>query len=124
MARDVLDLCDQLAVQRIVGHSLGGRVALAARRGAFVGTAGPAAATAAAPALAAAAVSVAAILGIGRASLEGVYKDGEFAPHLMMPMSLSYDHRVIDGADGARFTVALKSTLESPLSLTELSESS
>jgi pyruvate dehydrogenase E2 component (dihydrolipoamide acetyltransferase) len=65
-----------------------------------------------------------AILGIGRASLEGVYKDGEFAPHLMMPMSLSYDHRVIDGADGARFTVALKSTLESPLSLTELSESS
>lgn len=60
-----------------------------------------------------------AILGIGRGCIEAVYQDGEFAPRLMMPVSLSYDHRVIDGADGARFTVALKSALEYPLSLTE-----
>ena len=40
-----------------------------------------------------------------------VYKDGEFVPRLMLPLSLSYDHRVIDGADAVRFTTRLVETL-------------
>ena len=44
-----------------------------------------------------------AILGISRGSTQPVYTDGHFVPRLMLPLSLSYDHRVIDGADGARF---------------------
>ncbi len=45
-----------------------------------------------------------AILGVSKASLRPVYQDGAFVPRLMLPLSLSYDHRVIDGADAARFT--------------------
>ncbi|MEE8151354.1 MAG: dihydrolipoyllysine-residue acetyltransferase [Nitrosomonadaceae bacterium] len=45
-----------------------------------------------------------AILGVSRASIRPVYRDGQFAPRLMLPLSLSYDHRVIDGASAARFT--------------------
>lgn len=45
-----------------------------------------------------------AILGLSRAKMQPVYQHGEFVPRLMMPLSLSYDHRVIDGAEGARFT--------------------
>ena len=60
-----------------------------------------------------------AILGIGRGAKEAVFKDGKFVPRLMMPTSLSYDHRIIDGADGARFSVALKKAIEGPLSLTQ-----
>ncbi len=48
-----------------------------------------------------------AILGVSRAQMKPVYKDGEFIPRLMLPLSLSYDHRVIDGAAGARFTTYL-----------------
>ena len=48
-----------------------------------------------------------AILGVSRASMKPVYKDGAFVPRLMLPLSLSYDHRVIDGADGARFSASL-----------------
>lgn len=48
-----------------------------------------------------------AILGVSRAAMEPVYRDGEFVPRLMLPMSLSYDHRVIDGAEAARFTTFL-----------------
>lgn len=44
-----------------------------------------------------------AILGVSRGSYEQVYIDGQFEPRLMLPLSLSYDHRIIDGADGARF---------------------
>ncbi|MCK5456919.1 MAG: 2-oxo acid dehydrogenase subunit E2, partial [Melioribacteraceae bacterium] len=44
-----------------------------------------------------------AILGVSRGSYEPIYKDGEFIPKLMLPLSLSYDHRVVDGADAARF---------------------
>lgn len=44
-----------------------------------------------------------AILGISRGAMEPVYTEGQFVPRLMLPLSLSYDHRVIDGADGARF---------------------
>jgi len=52
-----------------------------------------------------------AILGVSRSSMRPVYKDGQFVPRLMLPLSLSYDHRVIDGADGARFTSYLAAVL-------------
>jgi len=45
-----------------------------------------------------------AILGLSRSVIKPVYKDGNFEPRLMLPLSLSYDHRVIDGAEAARFT--------------------
>lgn len=45
-----------------------------------------------------------AILGLSRSSIKPVYEDGAFKPRLMLPLSLSYDHRVIDGAEAARFT--------------------
>ena len=44
-----------------------------------------------------------AILGVSRSSLEPAYVDGEFVPRFMLPLSLSYDHRIIDGAEAARF---------------------
>ena len=52
-----------------------------------------------------------AILGVSRAQMKPVYKDDEFVPRLVLPLSLSYDHRVIDGADGARFTSFLSKVL-------------
>ena len=52
-----------------------------------------------------------AILGVSKASMKPVYKDGEFVPRLMLPLSLSYDHRVIDGASAARFTHYLAQVL-------------
>jgi len=45
-----------------------------------------------------------AILGVSRSKMQPVYIDGEFEPRLMLPLGLSYDHRVIDGAQAARFT--------------------
>ena len=52
-----------------------------------------------------------AILGVSRSATRPVYKDGQFVPRLMLPLSLSYDHRVIDGALAARFTTYLASVL-------------
>jgi pyruvate dehydrogenase E2 component (dihydrolipoamide acetyltransferase) len=52
-----------------------------------------------------------AILGVSRASIRPVYRDGQFVPRLMLPLSLSYDHRVIDGATAARFTSHLVEVL-------------
>ncbi len=52
-----------------------------------------------------------AILGVSRSSMKPVWKDGEFVARLMLPLSLSYDHRVIDGAAGARFTTYLAHVL-------------
>jgi len=52
-----------------------------------------------------------AIVGASKASTEPVWDGSEFAPRLMLPLSLSYDHRVIDGADAARFTTYLASLL-------------
>ena len=52
-----------------------------------------------------------AILGVARATTKPVYRDGEFVPRLMLPLALSYDHRVIDGAAGVRFTTFLAQTL-------------
>ncbi|MGF1586520.1 MAG: 2-oxo acid dehydrogenase subunit E2 [Bacteroidales bacterium] len=56
-----------------------------------------------------------AILGVSRSQIEPVYIDGEFKPRMMLPLSLSYDHRAIDGADGARFLRWLCEALENPL---------
>ena len=62
----------------------------------------------------------AAILGVSRSSVEPAYVDGEFVPKLMLPLSLSYDHRLIDGAEAARFLRWLCETLEkSPESIFE-----
>ena len=58
-----------------------------------------------------------AILGISRARIEPVYKDNQFVPRLMLPLSLSYDHRVIDGADGARFMRWVVDAFEQPFLL-------
>jgi pyruvate dehydrogenase E2 component (dihydrolipoamide acetyltransferase) len=63
-----------------------------------------------------------AILGISRARMEPVYQkdsgpSGQFAPRLMLPLSLSYDHRVIDGADGIRFLRWVAEALEQPFLL-------
>jgi pyruvate dehydrogenase E2 component (dihydrolipoamide acetyltransferase) len=52
-----------------------------------------------------------AILGVSRHTWKPVFRDGSFVPRLMLPLSLSYDHRVIDGADAVRFTTRLKQTL-------------
>lgn len=52
-----------------------------------------------------------AILGVSKASKKPVYQNGQFIPRLMLPLSLSYDHRVIDGAEGARFIVHLAGCL-------------
>lgn len=52
-----------------------------------------------------------AILGISKSSMQPIWNGKEFTPRLMLPLSLSYDHRVIDGADGARFTTFLAKML-------------
>ncbi len=52
-----------------------------------------------------------AILGVSRSSMQPVWDGNAFQPRLMLPLSLSYDHRVIDGADGARFTSLLSGLL-------------
>jgi pyruvate dehydrogenase E2 component (dihydrolipoamide acetyltransferase) len=53
------------------------------------------------------------ILGLGRGSIQAVIRDGKVEPRLMMPIGLSYDHRVIDGGLAARFTVDLIKAFES-----------
>ena len=60
-----------------------------------------------------------AILGVSRSAYKPVYLDGQFVPRLMLPLSLSYDHRVIDGAAAARFTSFLAKTLADPQGLLE-----
>jgi pyruvate dehydrogenase E2 component (dihydrolipoamide acetyltransferase) len=58
-----------------------------------------------------------AILGISRASMQPRYSEGQFTPRLMLPLSLSYDHRIIDGADGIRFLRWVCEALEQPFLL-------
>ena len=53
-----------------------------------------------------------AILGLSRSVIKPVYQQGEFKPRLMLPLSLSYDHRVIDGAEAARFTRFIADSLQ------------
>jgi pyruvate dehydrogenase E2 component (dihydrolipoamide acetyltransferase) len=56
-----------------------------------------------------------AILGVSRSQMEPLFIDGEFKPRMMLPLSLSYDHRLIDGADGARFLRWLCEAMQNPL---------
>lgn len=60
-----------------------------------------------------------AILGLSRSSMQPVYRDGGFVPRVLLPLSLSYDHRVIDGASAARFTTYLAGSLGEPRGLVE-----
>jgi pyruvate dehydrogenase E2 component (dihydrolipoamide acetyltransferase) len=60
-----------------------------------------------------------AILGVSRSAMKPVYKDGNFVPRLILPLSLSYDHRVIDGASAARFTTFLAECLANVAGLIE-----
>ncbi len=55
-----------------------------------------------------------AILGVARSREEAVVRNGRIEPRLIMPLCLSYDHRVIDGADGARFARKIAESLENP----------
>lgn len=56
-----------------------------------------------------------AILGVSRGGFEPRFEEGEFVPKLMLPMSLTYDHRIIDGADAVRFIRWIATALEEPL---------
>ncbi len=58
-----------------------------------------------------------AIIGVSKSSYEPVFIDNKFEPRLMMPLSLSYDHRIIDGADGIRFLRWVINALENPFLL-------
>jgi pyruvate dehydrogenase E2 component (dihydrolipoamide acetyltransferase) len=60
-----------------------------------------------------------AILGVSRSTMKPVYQDGAFVPRLMLPLSLSYDHRVIDGATAVRFTTFLAKALADAQALVE-----
>jgi len=60
-----------------------------------------------------------AILGVSRSTMKPVYQDGKFVPRLTLPLSLSYDHRVIDGATAVRFTTFLAKALAEPHALIE-----
>ena len=55
-----------------------------------------------------------AILGVARARQEPVVRQGQIVPRLMLPITLTFDHRVADGADGARFATEIVSLLEAP----------
>ncbi|HKW91366.1 MAG TPA: dihydrolipoamide acetyltransferase family protein, partial [Methylomirabilota bacterium] len=55
-----------------------------------------------------------AILGVARARQEPVVRQGQIVPRLMLPLTLTFDHRVADGADGARFATEIVSLLEAP----------
>ena len=58
-----------------------------------------------------------AILGVSRSSIEPVMIDGNFEPRTLLPLSLSYDHRMIDGADAARFMRWICDSLEQPFTM-------
>ena len=55
-----------------------------------------------------------AILGVSRARQEAVVRQGQIVPRLMLPITLTFDHRVADGADGARFATEIVSLIEAP----------
>jgi pyruvate dehydrogenase E2 component (dihydrolipoamide acetyltransferase) len=58
-----------------------------------------------------------AILGVSRGELTPSYKENRLVPRLMLPLSLSYDHRIIDGADAVRFLRWVCEALEQPLKM-------
>ena len=58
-----------------------------------------------------------AILGISRGAIGPVWRDGQFVPRQLLPLSLSYDHRAVDGADAARFLRGIVEAIEQPLTV-------
>jgi pyruvate dehydrogenase E2 component (dihydrolipoamide acetyltransferase) len=60
-----------------------------------------------------------AILGVSKSAMKPVWDGKQFQPRLMLPLSFSYDHRVIDGALGARIAKFLADTLSKPAALVE-----
>src|SRR5690606_32071288 len=60
-----------------------------------------------------------AILGVSKAQMKPVWRDGAFVPRLMLPLSFVYDHRAIDGAEAGRFTTFLAQPLADPRGLLE-----
>lgn len=60
------------------------------------------------------------ILGLGRSKLQPTVYEGQIVPRLILPLSLSFDHRIVDGADAARFTTEVIQSLENPLRLISL----
>jgi pyruvate dehydrogenase E2 component (dihydrolipoamide acetyltransferase) len=58
-----------------------------------------------------------AVLGMGRANVEAVHRDGAFVPRSILPLAVSYDHRAVDGADCARFLRWIAEAMEQPLLL-------
>jgi pyruvate dehydrogenase E2 component (dihydrolipoamide acetyltransferase) len=58
-----------------------------------------------------------AILGMSRSSMQPIVRDGKVEARLMLPLCLTYDHRIIDGADGARFTTRLVQLFSDPIRL-------
>ncbi len=60
-----------------------------------------------------------AILGVSRSSMKPVWRDGQFVPRLILPFTFAYDHRVVDGAAGVRFTTRLAALLSDVRGLME-----
>ena len=58
-----------------------------------------------------------AILGVGCATKQPVWRNGRFDPRLMLPLSLSFDHRLVDGAEAARFLQWVVAAAQNPLML-------
>ncbi len=58
-----------------------------------------------------------AVLGVGRATIEAVHREGAFVPRMILPLAVSYDHRAVDGADCARFLRWIAEAMEQPLLL-------
>jgi pyruvate dehydrogenase E2 component (dihydrolipoamide acetyltransferase) len=114
--KDVYELARDLA--ELAGKARAGKLAAAEMQGGCftISSLGGIGGTAFTPIINAPEV---AILGVSRSQQRPVWKDGKFAPRLMLPLSLSYDHRVIDGAEAVRFVVALAEALAAPAGLTE-----
>ncbi|NBX45204.1 MAG: branched-chain alpha-keto acid dehydrogenase subunit E2 [Gammaproteobacteria bacterium] len=114
LRKDIFDIAGELG--ELAAQARGGKLPGAAMQGGCftVSSLGGIGGTAFTPIINAPEV---AILGVSRSSIRPVYVDGAFVPRLILPLSLSYDHRVIDGALGVRFTTWLASQLSSPVEL-------
>jgi pyruvate dehydrogenase E2 component (dihydrolipoamide acetyltransferase) len=109
LARSLADLSEKARVGRLAGAEMQGGCFTVSSLGGIGGTAFT-------PIINAPEV---AILGVSRSAMKPQYRDGAFVPRLMLPLSLSYDHRVIDGAAAVRFTTDLAARLADPRALLE-----
>jgi len=109
IARSLADLSDRARKGKLAGSEMQGGCFTVSSLGGIGGTAFT-------PIINAPEV---AILGVSRAQIKPVWKDTAFVPRQMLPLSLSYDHRVIDGAMGARFSTYLAQLLANPAALLE-----